>query len=141
MSDDNEQPKTTPKTFVTTNTETPADNVSPTEPVERDDVQPGDDGDADTPRDADGVVIPENDEPGTPSSVRPLADLATPGPDGEHGPTGDAPVDTFAPGDQTAAGYLTPEGSRHPGEPAPREDLPTGPGVAKDPLDPYSVNR
>lgn len=83
----------------------------------------------------------ENDEPGTPTTIRPLAELATPGPDGGEGPTGDAPVDGFVPGDQTAAGYFTPDGAKHPGEPARRPDLPTGPGVAADPLDPHGVNR
>lgn len=68
--------------------------------------------------------------PAESGQVRPLEELMTPKDDGGTEPTGgDGRPDAFLPGDQTAAGHLTPEGGRHPG----------GSGQA-DPLDPYNVN-
>ena len=52
-----------------------------------------------------------------------------------HGPTGDdGRPDGFVPGDQTAAGALTPPGGQHPGEPA------GIPGEKGNLLDPYGIN-
>jgi hypothetical protein len=81
----------------------------------------------------------------TPPAIAPIEDKLTLG-DGEHAeaaedvgedePTGgDGRPDGFIPGDQTAAGALTPPGGRHPGKP--RSLLPGEPVNLQDP---YNVN-
>lgn len=66
---------------------------------------------------------------------RPLDELTTLDHVEGHGPTGhDGRPDGFVPSDQTAAGALTPDGAKHPGEPA------GIPGIPGNLLDPYNVN-
>ncbi len=81
-------------------------------------------------------------EPGTPlnapdpAAVTPIEDQLTLHPDDSREPTGapDGRPDAFLPGDQTAAGALTPPGGQHPGEPS------GYPGRSANVLDPYNVN-
>lgn len=95
-------------------------------PVATSDAAASDDKETDVRRnDAGEPLSPEESK-----KVPPIEELLTPNDDGETGPTGpDDRPDAFVPGDQTAAGHLTPPGARHPG----------GTGQA-DPLDPYNVN-
>ena len=72
-----------------------------------------------------------------PADVAPIEDHLTLHPDHSTDPaptTDDGRPQAFVVGDQTAAGALTPEEGRHPGEPA------TGPGKTANVLDPYNVN-
>lgn len=87
------------------------------------------------PREDDGTGSQNQNSPGVEPAPRPLEKLSTlehvPG----HGPTGDdGRPDGFVPGDQTAAGALTPPGGQHPGEPS------GIPGITGNLLDPYNVN-
>lgn len=77
---------------------------------------------------------PEDGQVATPP-LTPIEDKLTLHPDDETGPTGDDNrPDVFVPGDQTAAGALTPDGAKNPGEPSGL------PGEAANLLDPYGVN-
>lgn len=70
-------------------------------------------------------------------AVAPIEDKLTLHPDDstEAAPTTeDGRPQAFVPGDQTAAGALTPPEGQHPGEPS------TTPGHAANVLDPYGVN-
>jgi hypothetical protein len=84
---------------------------------------------------------PTNELAGTPLNapapvdIKPIHEQLTLEATGDGGPTsGDGRPDAFIVGDQTAAGALTPEGGRNPGEPA------GIPGINGNVLDPHNVN-
>lgn len=78
--------------------------------------------DAPTPSAADLAAHAGSDPQAAP--VRPIEELTTPHPEDEPEAPG-----VFVPSDQTAGGYLTPEGARNPGMP-----------TQTNPLDPFNVN-
>lgn len=84
--------------------------------------------------DAQSASLNQN-APGVEPTPRPVEELTTLDHQDGHEPTGhDGRPDGFVPSDQTAAGALTPDGAKHPGEPS------GIPGVAGNLLDPFNVN-